>query len=66
MKVQNKRILTSILFVLISFTCVSQDIPPPGPTPPYGFPPLPIDGGIISGIVFAIFYGVRKLLMAKK
>jgi len=64
MKIQKKRILASILFVLISFICVSQTPPPPAaPPPPVGFP---IDGGILSGIVFAIFYGVRKLLIAKK
>lgn len=59
---QNKRILASILFLLISFVCIGQpDMPPPGPpvvTPP-GFP---IDGGIFVGVLVALFYGGKKLL----
>ena len=46
MNIQNKRIIASILFVLISFVCVAQAIPEPpvpGPPPPPGFP---IDGAI--------------------
>jgi len=60
MEVQNKRIIASILFVLISFVCAAQTVPPPplGPAP-VG---LPIDGGIVGGIFVAIFYGVKKLL----
>lgn len=64
MKMQYKRILASVLFVLISFVCVSQTLPPPGPPPPG--PGFPIDGGVMSGIAFAIFYGVRKLVLKKK
>ena len=63
MKIQNKRIITLILFVLISFVGVAQGtpaLPPPGPPAPP--PGLPIDGGVISGIVFALFYGAKKLL----
>lgn len=63
MTVQNKRILASILFVLISFVCVAQD-PPPPPTPP-GPGLLPIDGGVLFGVIFALFYGARKLLIKK-
>lgn len=59
MTVRNKRILASILFVLISFVCVAQNPPPPGPPPPG----LPIDGGVFFGVIFALFYGVRKLLI---
>lgn len=61
MTIQNKRIFASILFVLISFVCVAQGSgpPPPGPPPPPG---TPIDGGIIAGVCFAIFYGAKKLL----
>ena len=59
MTVQNKRIFASILFILISFVCVAQNPPPPGPPPP-GFP---IDGGVLLGVIFALFYGVRKLLI---
>ena len=59
MTVQNKRIFASILFVLISLVCVGQNPPPPLPPPPPGFP---IDGGLLIGIVFALFYGVKKVL----
>ncbi|WNH14078.1 hypothetical protein [Thalassobellus suaedae] len=65
MTIQNKRIIASILFVLISFVCASQmpsvEPPPPG-TPPPG---LPIDEYVLIGIAFALFYGVRKLLLQK-
>ena len=66
MTIQNKRIIASVLFVLISFVCVAQStpVPPiPGPPPPKG---LPIDGGILSGVLFALFYGAKKLLFTKK
>jgi hypothetical protein len=61
MTIQNKTIFASILFVLISFVCTSQSTPPPPPLapPPVGFP---IDGGVIAGACFAVFYGVKKLL----
>ncbi|SFZ90269.1 hypothetical protein SAMN05428642_101837 [Flaviramulus basaltis] len=42
--------------------CVGQTPPPPGPPPP-GL--LPIDGGVLCGAAFAIFYGVKKLLFRK-
>jgi hypothetical protein len=58
MIIQNKRIFASILFVLISFVSLSQELPPPGPPPPTGFP---IDGGVLIGAAFALFYGARKL-----
>ncbi|WP_372935866.1 PID-CTERM protein-sorting domain-containing protein [Seonamhaeicola sp.] len=63
MTIQNRRIFASILFVLISFVCVGQvDLPPPSPpSPPPGFP---IDGGVIFGVLIAIFYGVRKILFS--
>lgn len=68
MTIQNKRIFASILFVLISFVCASQipgaEPPPPGVPPPP--PGLPIDGSVLFGAAFAIFYGVRKLLFSKK
>ncbi|GAA4801679.1 hypothetical protein [Litoribaculum gwangyangense] len=63
MTIQNKRILASVLFVLISFACVAQQPPPPGPPPPFGFP---IDGGVLLGAVFALFYGVKKILLKKE
>jgi len=63
MKIQNKRLFASILFVLISFVCMAQDPPFPGPPPdPPGFP---IDGGILMGVCVALFYGVKKILSNK-
>ena len=63
MNTQNKKILASILFLLISFVCMAQKVTPPPPTalppPPPG---LPIDGGVLLGACFAVFYGVKKLL----
>ncbi|MDO5970354.1 hypothetical protein Q4Q35_11110 [Flavivirga aquimarina] len=58
---QNKKLLASILFLLISFVCVAQEPPPPS-TPPVG---LPIDGGVLFGMIFALFYGVKKLWSKK-
>ncbi|OUR91204.1 hypothetical protein A9Q87_11010 [Flavobacteriales bacterium 34_180_T64] len=59
MRIQNRTILASILFVLISFVCMAQggNPPPPGPPPPPG---LPIDGLIPIAIILAIYYGARK------
>jgi len=64
MTMQNKRIFASILFVLISSVCVAQVMPPPGPPlpPPPG---LPIDGALLYGMAFALFYGVKKLLLKR-
>ncbi|UKM65459.1 hypothetical protein GSB9_02028 [Flavobacteriaceae bacterium GSB9] len=66
MTIQIKRIFASILFVLISIVCAAQvgpTPPPPGaPPPPVG---TPIDGGVLFGVVFALFYGVKKLLFNK-
>ena len=59
MNLQNKRIIASILFVLISVVCVAQKLPPPTPPPPPG---LPIDGGVLFGVSVAIFYGAKKIL----
>ena len=60
MKIQNKKTVASILFVLISFVCVAQSVPPPpAPPPPPG---LPIDGGVLAGLFIGIVIGVKKLL----
>lgn len=67
MKVKYKLIITSILFVLISFVCIAQNTPgtpPPPPSPSFRPPPpvgLPIDGGLTYGIAFALLYGLQKL-----
>ena len=56
---QNRKILASILLVLISFVCVAQNAPPlPAPPPPPGYP---IDGGILAGLFIGIVIGVKKL-----
>ena len=67
MKIQNKRIIASILFVLISFVCVAQgsgNPPPPLPPPPVGWE-LPIDGGVLALFGLGLYYGVKKLLKTK-
>ncbi|WP_394371654.1 PID-CTERM protein-sorting domain-containing protein [Neotamlana sargassicola] len=44
--------------------CVGQtNPPPPSAPPPYG---LPIDGGVVFGVVFALFYGIKKTVFGKK
>ncbi|SFN47865.1 hypothetical protein SAMN04487989_101713 [Bizionia echini] len=63
MKLQNTKIVASILFLLISFACFSQTVPPP-PQPPVP-PGLPIDGGIIMGLISGIVYGVYRLIKSK-
>ncbi len=64
MIMQNKRIIASILFVLISFVCAAQALPPPiqGPPPPG----LPIDGGVLFGVFAGLIYGVKKLVFSNK
>lgn len=62
MKIQNKKTIASILFVLISFVCLAQgsgNPPPPTPPPPPGFP---IDGGVMGVLALGLLYGVKKLL----
>ncbi len=62
MKLQNKRIFASILFVLISFVCTAQlggDPPPPMPPPPPG---LPVDGMVLFVLVIGVIYGIKKRL----
>jgi hypothetical protein len=64
MTIQKKRLFASILFVLISFVCEAQvgGPPPPGAPPPPG---LPIDGVVLLGLCFGLFYGVVLLLRRK-
>lgn len=64
MKIQNKKFIASILFVLISFVCVAQitDNPQPPPPAPPGPPGFPIDDAIPFVLVLAIFYGTRIVL----
>ena len=52
--------LPTILLVLASYSCVGQTLPPPGPGPPP--PGLPIDAGVLLGLVIGIIYGGKKLL----
>jgi len=66
MRVQNKKIIASILFVLISFVCVAQGSgmpPPPAPPPPPG---LPIDGATTMVLLAGLFYGIKKTLKNNK
>ena len=64
MRIQNKKIIASILFVLISFVCVAQGSgpPPPSPPPPVG---LPVDGGILVLLGLGLVYGIKKLLKTR-
>ncbi|WP_282122701.1 hypothetical protein [Algibacter mikhailovii] len=65
MTIQNKRIIASVLFVLISTICVSQTPPPlPPPGPPVA-PGLPIDGGVLCGVFVALLYGVKRIISQK-
>ena len=62
MKMQNRKYLASILFVLISFVCNAQpdgSPPPPSPPPPPGFP---IDDFLPVLLVIALIFGVVKRL----
>ena len=72
MIIYNKKILASILFILISFVCMATQVvesagpPEPqamgGPIPP-GFP---IDNGLIILFVAAIIYGIYRILKFSK
>ena len=69
MGLQNKKIIASILFVMISFVCVAQGVgagipPPPGPPPPPG---LPIDGALPILFLVALLFGIyRKFKFVRK
>jgi hypothetical protein len=65
MRIQNKKIFASILFVLISLVCVAQggDPPPPMPPPPPG---LPIDGFTSLALVVGAYLGIKKTIQNSK
>jgi hypothetical protein len=65
MRIQNKKIFASILFVLISFVCVAQggDPPPPMPPPPPG---LPIDGFTSLALIVGAYLGIKKTIQNSK
>jgi hypothetical protein len=66
MTIQNKRIFASVLFVLISFVSTAQgDVIPPPPLPPPPPPGFPIDGGLLVGILTAMWYGCKKIYSKK-
>ncbi|WP_040279535.1 hypothetical protein [Psychroserpens damuponensis] len=65
MKIQNKKIPASILFVLISCVCVAQDGAPPPPMPPPP-PGLPIDGFTTLALVVGAYIGIKKTLQRSK
>lgn len=53
MGVKNKRILILVLFLFVGLTAAAQ--------PPGSGLPLPVDGGIIIGMVVAIVLGTHKI-----
>ena len=60
-----KKILASVLFVLISFLCSAQM----GPPPPRPLPPpvgVPIDGNLVALLIVGFTYGIYKVLKLKK
>ena len=65
MRIKNKKIITLILFFLISFVGVSQSMsgpPPPAPPPPPG---LNIDTGVYILLAIALCYGIFKTIRSK-
>ncbi|MEY8849522.1 hypothetical protein AB9K26_11940 [Psychroserpens sp. XS_ASV72] len=67
MKIQNRKYVASILFVLISFVCNGQvdgTPPPPAPPPPPG---LPIDDFAPYFLVIALISGIiLRIKLSKK
>lgn len=61
---QHKTIIASFIFLATGFISVAQDVPqPPAPPPPPG---LPIDNGIWVLVIFALVYGVYKIIKLSK
>ena len=65
MKIHNKKILASILFVIISVVCVAQSAVPPPPET-NDVPVLPIDGFTGVAVIIGAIYGVRKTIKNSK
>lgn len=65
MRIQNKKILASILFVIISFVCAAQEGAPPPPMPPPP-PGLPIDGFTSLALVVGAYFGIKKTIQNSK
>ena len=65
MRIQNKKFLTSTLFVLISFVCLAQDGTPPPQMPPPP-PGLPIDGFTTFALVVGAYFGIKKTIQNSK
>ena len=62
MKVYNKKILASILFVIVGTVCLAQVDNPPPPEIQDTPPGLPIDGLTTLFVAIGAFYGVRKVI----
>ncbi|GAA4305634.1 hypothetical protein [Aestuariibaculum suncheonense] len=75
MIMQNKNILASILFVLISFVCLAQgEKLPPEPSDPVmassmndvtPAPGLPINGFVYGMLFLGLCFGTKKILSQK-
>lgn len=74
MRIQNKKILASVLFVLMSFVCSAVENYPPQPTEPVmasamasgtPAPGLPINGFSAGVLVLGLLYGAKRLLYQK-
>ena len=61
MRIQNKKIFASILFVLISFVCIAMQ-PPPQPGIPPPPPGLPINEMLPILLLAGLFYGIKNKL----
>lgn len=63
----NKRILKSVLFIIVFFAIVTvyaQNPPSPNRTPPPP-PGVPIDGGVLALLSVAVGYAINKLRIKK-